>query len=231
MALALLVGCGRAPPPQFEQVGYRDDSVPGQPSSGERGTVKITEVFWSGSVTNDGVWDDDDVFVELRNEGNQPINLSRWRLQLQGPHTRTWVLPDNELVIPVDSHVFLAATDTGCFPNPDLLVPGLSFTFGDPFELTLLDADERLIEPVGSEIAAPFAGGYDGNLSRSMERIELMFGGEGTYPHVWHYYTEGKVDVPNNDRVAASCRERTLASPGRPNSPDYSGAFAAGSLE
>jgi len=73
--------------------------------------------------------------------------------------------------------------------------------------------------------------GYDGVSVRAMERLEIMFGGRGDEPSSWHFYTNAPVDVANNDRVAASCRQRTLASPGRPNSPDYSGAFAAGSFE
>lgn len=223
-------GCGGAPEP-VETVGIRDGVVPGDPNSGERGTVKITEVLWSGSVTDDGSWDATDVFVELRNESVRPTNISGWQLALEGPHEVTWIIPDSLLEIPVDGHVFIAAKSSGCFPDPDLVIPDLKFTYGDPFELTLYDADERLIEPVGNTTAPPYAGGYDGSVSRSMERIELMFGGEGTFPHSWHYYTPAEVDVPNNDRVAVGCRVRTGASPGRPNSPDYSGAFATGSFE
>jgi hypothetical protein len=64
-----------------------------------------------------------------------------------------------------------------------------------------------------------------------MERVELMFGGEGFFPQAWHFYTPAAVDVPNNDRVDPGCLDRTHASPGRANSPDYSGAYASGSLE
>ena len=44
-------------------------------------------------------------------------------------------------------------------------------------------------------------------------------------------YGESPVDTPNNTRVADGCRRRTLASPGAPSSPDYSGAFSSGSFE
>jgi hypothetical protein len=77
----------------------------------------------------------------------------------------------------------------------------------------------------------PFSGGYDGVDSRSMEKIELMFGGRGTEPHAWHFYTDAEVEIPNNDRIAEACVTHTKASPGRANSPDYSGAFASGSFE
>jgi hypothetical protein len=231
MLVLSLLACNRPPPPQFEGVGYRDGLVTSSPNSGERGTIKISEVMWSGSVTNDGTWDPKDVFVELRNESNRPVNVSRWQLELTGPHSQTWVIPDSDLEIAVDDHVFIAAKDSGCFPKPDLVIPEMSFTYGDPFQLTLVDADERLIEPVGSRDAPPFAGGMDGKVSRSMERTELMFGAEGTFPHIWHYYTPTQEDVPNNDRIAEACRKRTLASPGRPNSTDYSGAFATGSFD
>lgn len=224
-------GCG-APPTPSQTVGYRTGLQPGEPNSGERGTIKISEVFWTGSVDNDGRWDPSDVFVELRNESNRPVNVSGWQLVLEGSRNKTWVIPKSELEIPVDGHVFLASKSDGCFPEPDFVLEGLRFMFGDPFELTLLDADERLIEPVGSTTAPPFAGGYDGEVARSMERIQLMFGGEGTFPHSWHYYAEDpNAPFPNDDRVASDCRERTRASPGRPNSKDYSGAFATGSFE
>lgn len=226
----LLLACNTAPVDPTEQVGYRDGLVTGEPNSAERGTVKISEILWSGSV-KDGDWDPYDVFVELRNESNRSINVSGWRLQLEGGHAATWILPQTDLEILVDDHVFIAAQTDGCFPEPDLVVPGLEFTYGDAFELTLLDADERLVEPVGNVNSPPFAGGFDGVVSRSMERIELMFGGEGTFPHSWHFYADGEIDVPNNDRMAEECRELTKASPGRPNSPDYSGAFSTGSFE
>lgn len=231
MWLLPLLACNSAPDAPTEQVGYRDGLVDGEPNSGERGSVKISEVLWSGSVDDDGDWDPTDVFVELRNEGSRNINVSGWRLQLEGGHADTWILPKSALEIPVDGHVFIASKDSGCFPNPDLVVPGLAFTYGDPFELTLLDADERLVEPVGNQDAPPFAGGFDGRLSRSMERIQLMFGGEGGFPHSWHFYAEGEVDVPNDVNIAENCREHTRASPGRANSPDYSGAFSVGSFE
>jgi hypothetical protein len=228
---ALSFGCNPAPAEPEQQVGYRDGVVAGEPNSSERGTIKISEVLWSGSVDGGADWDPSDVFIELRNESNRPVNVSRWRIVMDGSHQETWILPDSDREIGVDEHVFIAATDSRCFPTPDFLLPDLEFQYGDPFRLTLLDSDERLVEPIGSEFAPPFAGGYDGQLSRSMERVQLMFGGEGSTPHSWHFYSEGEIDVPNDDRIAGPCRERTRASPGRPNSPDYSGAFATGSFE
>ncbi|MEZ4239593.1 MAG: hypothetical protein R3F59_26240 [Myxococcota bacterium] len=231
VTLAASAACNPDPGPPAEQVGYRTGLEPGEPNSGERGTVKITEILWSGSVTDDGAWDPEDVFVEFRNESARSVNLSNWVLQMQGSRDVAWRIPQSDLELPVDGHLFIAAKTTGCFPEPDLVLPELAFSYGDPFELTLYDSDERLMEPVGSEYAPPFAGGFDGEISRSMERIELMFGGEGGFPHSWHFYTDKEVSVPNNDRIAVGCRERTKASPGRANSPDYSGAFAAGGLD
>ena len=176
-------------------------------------------------------WDPSDVFVELKNESARPVNVSGWHLILEGVKAITWRIPSSELEIPVGGHVFLAAKDSGCFPEPDWVVPTLAFSYGEPFRLTLRDADERLMEPAGSRDAPPSAGGYDRRVSRSMEKVALMFGGRGTEPHSWHFYTNAEVDVPNDDRMLAGCRVRTGASPGRPNSPDYSGAFASGDFQ
>ncbi len=227
--LFLAAACG-PPEAPVQGVTFRDSDQEG-PNSGERGSVKISEVGWSGSVTDTGAWDPTDVFVEIRNEGNRPLDVAGWQLVIEGAVTTTAVLPANGREIAVGEHWFYATKSSGCFPEPDGVAPALRFTAGDPFEVTLRDADDRLIEPAGSTDAPPFAGGFDLVESRSMERVELMFGGEGTSPNAWHFYTDADVDVPNNDRIADTCRLRTLASPGRPNSPDYSGATASGSLE
>jgi hypothetical protein len=226
--VALLWAC--ADPGESPQtLGYRPDYD--GPSSGERGNVKVSEVGWAGSVTDDGRWDPTDVFVELRNEGSRRVNPSRWQLQVDGAFARTFVLPDSDRVLDVGEHAFVAAKTSGCFPDPDWVIPELALPFDQPLRVTLKDVDERLIDSAGSAHDPPFAGGYDLVQARSMERVELMFGGQGSEPEVWHYYTQSPVDVVNNDRVADGCRVNTLASPGRPNSPDYSGAFASGSFE
>lgn len=225
----LLVGCNADPGEAFQQVGYRNGLDPETPNSGERGSVKISEILWSGAVRNDGAYDPTDVFIEIRNESMRPVNIGSWLLEVEGTMTRTYRIPPLDWKIGVGEHVFIAAKADGCFLEPDILMPELELpSYGDPFRVTLLDADERLMEPAGDKYMPPFAGGYDLRVSRSMEKAELMFGARGGEPHAWHYYTEAEVDVPNNDRVHEACRERTLASPGRPNSPDYSGSFSSG---
>jgi hypothetical protein len=250
--LLLLAACNRDPGELGQTVEYRDGGDGGA-TSGERGTVKITEILWSGSVTgvgDDRRWDPSDVFIELRNEGARAVNLSGWRVELSGGLRKIWVLPDTDLQLAVGQEVLIAAKRTGCFPEPDLVLPELQFVTGDPFRLTLYDADERLMEPAGDDERPPLAGGYDFVTSRSMERINLMFGGDGGQPQSWHFYNEYDCpnevisadpaalaglncfeDQPNNDRMLPACREHTLASPGRPNSPDYSGAYASGGLD
>ncbi len=218
-----------APPPIDEGVDFRDGLSEGEGMSGERGNIKISEVLWSGAVKGD-VWVADDVFVELRNEGVRPIDLSQWRLTLTGPIEETWVLPDLGRLINVGEHVAYAAKNTGCLPLATV-VSGLRLPMDAGFALTLRDRDERLLETIGDVDQLPFAGGYDGALSRSMERSELMFGSDGGNPAAWHFMTGAEVDVPNDDLVHVDCRATTRATPGRPNSPDYAGAFAAGSLE
>ena len=229
--------CNPDPGELDQTVGYRDGSDDG-PTSGERGTVKITEVLWAGSVTNDGTHDLGDVFIELRNESARPIRLTDWQIELTGAIERTFTIPPptefsglEDDLVQVGEHVFIATKTSGCFPAPDFLIPDLVLPHGDAFQLTLRDADERLIEPVGSEYAPAFAGGYDLVRARSMERVELMFGGSGMEPSSWHFYTPSEVDVPNNTQIAEGCQEYTLASPGLPNSPDYSGAYSTGSFE
>lgn len=229
-ALALLLfGCAD-PGEVAQQVGYRDGTDGA--NSGERGTVKITELLWTGSMTNDGERDERDIFLEIRNEGVRPMRLDDWFMIMEGvAGAVTWRVPPMEVPLAVGDHLVIAAKNDGCFPNADLIIPDMYFGRGDGFRVTLRDADERLIEPAGSRTHPPFAGIYDGQVVRSMEKIELVFGGRGSEAKSWHHYTKAPVEVPNNDEIAENCRERTLASPGRPNSPDYSGAFSAGGTD
>lgn len=246
LGAALLLGPGcTAPEAPTETVGYRDGAQ-GGPTSGERGTVQIYEILWSGSVKGE-TWDPKDVFVELRNVGSRPVNLSRWRLRLSGTYSRNFVLPDFDKPLEVGDQLVIAAKSDGCFPDPDVLLPDLVFPLDDAFELGLVDADERLMETAGDRNFVPFAGGYDLTTSRSMERIPLMFGADSNRSQAWKFYqavhcpgdTEGLncfIDgtgkaSPNNDRVLPECRRHTHASPGQANSPDYSGSFANGSFE
>ena len=225
----LLSGCNPDPGETTQTIGYRD-GTDGETSSGERGTVKISEVLWSGSVRVAGAHAPCDEFMVLLSDRDSIAAAPSWQIEIDSGSLITLVLP--ELApIPVGEHIFIATKNTGCFPTPDAVLPELSLAYGEPFRLTLLDFDERLIEPIGSSGSPPFAGGYDLVRSRSMERVELMFGGSGMAPGSWHFYTPAEVDVVNNDRIAGGCQALTQASPGRPNSPDYSGAYSTGSFE
>ncbi len=255
LLLAVLgTACGD-PSDQLEQtVDFRDgvdDDPQGQdePTTGERGTVKIAEINAAGTVRDDGTWDPSDVWIELRNEGARPINLSRWRLEVEGPWTYTTRIPTSDRKVDVGEHVVITAKADGCVVEPDLVASDLRLpTNGDAFQITLLDADEHLIDGAGSDEAPPFAGGYDGRAAYAMERIHLMFGQNGGSPQVWQFHNRtpcpnsvvaadggGNLScfesIPNNDRLAPDCRRWTYATPGRPNSPDYSGAYASGGFD
>lgn len=230
--LTLAAGCP-APDESALEVGYRD-VLSGSGTNGERGNVMISEILWSGSIkeTDSGpVYDPDDVFIELRNTGARPLNLSGWYIEVRGVRQQVFRLPETDFVLDVADEALIVAKTDGCFPEPDLVLEGLELPRNDPFSLTLRDVDERLINGAGDYSMPPFAGGYDLVMSRSMEMANIMFGARGNQPHAWHHYTDAEVDIPNQTRMLESCRRFTGASPGLPNSPDYAGAFASGALD
>ena len=95
--------------------------------------------------------------------------------------------------------------------DADVVMSDLRFPTNDPFRLTLSDSDERLIGPSAARPCRR-SPGLRPVRSRSMERIEMMFGGYGSEPQAWHYYTPllNAGDVENNDLVAINCREGAL---------------------
>lgn len=240
--VALLSACP-APEEAALEVGYRD-GLTSTGQNGERGNVMISEVLWSGSVKvvdGERIYDPTDIFIELRNTGLRPLDVQGWFLEVRGAERRTWRLPMGEPIpLPVAGEVWFAAKTDGCFPEPDAVIEGLELPLGDPFSITLRDADERLINGAGDYSMPPFAGGYDLVMSRSMEMTNIMFGARGNYPHAWHHWTDKEPADWRPDRdppysyqqnMLESCREFTGASPGVPNSPDYAGSFASGATD
>ena len=260
LSALLAFACNTAiePDGRDQQTGYRSGSVEDDYlSNGERGNITITEVFWSGSVedTGDGYrWDPTDVFIEVQNKHPRPVYLTGWLVKVEKgradegifPHPRanrseqTLVIPERTNGQPLypNDYAIIAAKNTGAFPDADYVLDGLSLPQG-PFEITIRDLDERLIDHIGDDRKPPFAGSWDGVVSRSMERIQLIFNNRGSRDSAWHTY--GLNDFDEGDRgafhtrlrtrIAERYQARTFASPGGPNSPDYSGNTSSGSFE
>jgi len=224
--LVLVAGCNGAPEAKFDQSPlYRTPGSEGS-TSGERGNVAITEINFAGSVTNDGTHDWDDIFIELRNGGERPVDVTDWRLRVRGGVRETYRIPDSE-PIPPNEYMVIARKEDGAFGEvADAILPDLELG-RKHVHLTLFDSDTRLIGSVGSGRRRVFAGGWDTSVVRSMERVQLLFDNPGTRSRAWHAYSaeRGFETVPGN------YRERTLASPGAANSRDYSGSTANGSFE
>ena len=212
--------------PEFRSV------EPDEPSSGERGMMMITELHYAGSVTDDGqTYDPDDVFIEVRNHHPRPINLTGWHLILEGDVIRTIRLPTiSKPVMPNEFFVF-AAKNTGAFKGvgqdyAGIVLPELEL--GKRYvKVELRDNDLRLIESAGHDGLTVFSGGYDTQTSRSMERVQMLFGNQGGISRSWHAYS----DAIGLSTVSDGYRQRTLASPGEANSEDYSGSAAAGDFD
>ena len=241
-----------------ESTGYRSGTAnDGYTSNGERGNIGITEVFWSGSVRetpNGPVHDPTDVFVELQNKHPRPVYLKGWLLKIETGHgdegltykprpmrsEQTFILPERQNGQPIypNEYVIVALKNTGAFPKADYIVDGFRLPTG-PFEVTLRDLDERLIDHIGDDRKPPFAGSWDGVTSRSMERIQLIFNNRGDRDAAWHSYSLNDFDEDYRgafhqrlrNQIAPEYQAHTFATPGGPNSPDYSGNMSAGDFQ
>ena len=240
-----------------ESVGYRSGTAADDyTSNGERGNVSISEINWAGSVANDsGAHDKNDIFIELQNKHPRPIFLKGWLLTIEAghhtdglrhPHSRrdrssiSYVLPARENGKPVETNEFviISRKRNGAFADADFFIEDLAIPEG-PFEMTLQDLDERLIDHIGDDRKQPFAGAWDGVTARSMERIQLIFNNRGNRDSAWHSYSLNDFDVGRRaeyhqllrSRVGENYVNKTFATPGMPNSPDYSGNTSSGSFE
>ncbi len=214
-----------------EQVLYRWDQED-TPSSAERGSVLINEIMWAGSVDDDGNYDPDDVFVELRNEYHRPVNLSGWRLIVRGDYEYSLRLPDFEEALDPNDHLVIAAKEDGAFGEVADVIDERLKLGKRAVRVQLRDYDHRLIEAGGSETDRPFAGGYDLVTARSMERTQALFDNNGTQDRSWTANIDDITgDVEARSGIREGWRQHTLASPGEPNSADYSGATAGGGFD
>ena len=232
LALLTLWGCNPDPGLSPSTPNYRSVSEDGEPSSGERGNMMITEIGWAGSVNNEGVWDPDDVFLEFQNKHPRPINITDWRLQIEGDIIQAHRIrpasgePALTAIRPNDFFVIAAKRDGAFGERADLIMPELKL--GKAYlHIELRDADRRLIEGAGSDSERLFTGGWDTYSTRTMERAQVIFGNQGGNSRNWHAYSQDE----GHENVAEGYRERTFASPGVANSADYSGSASAGGFE
>lgn len=223
-------GCNNADPGFSEQTPLYRSADPktaeeNETTSGERGSVQITEINWAGSVTDDGTHDWDDEFIELQNKSERTLNLTDWRLQIRGDHDDTFRIPD---VPPISTNEYLviAKKENGAFGEvADAFLPEMDL--GREFvKVRLKDSDERLMGSAGSEHLEIFTGGWDTVSVRSMERVQLLFTNSGSNSRAWHAYSDNK----GLDTIAEGYRQHTLASPGEANSTDYSGSTSSGNF-
>ena len=260
--LLLVTGCETEPDssgPQYT-TGYRSGVEVGNTafdytSSGERGSMWVTEVNWAGSVEgalNARVHHPDDIFIEIQNRHPRDMWLTRWIVVVKtssnldrlpndylfrNDATRAWVLPAPRSGRPLapNAYAVIAARDDGAFASADYIVPGFTLPQG-PFEIELYDPDERIIDAVGDVHKELFAGAWDQVTARSMERSQVLFGNLGGRDASWHSYSLNDFDQGSlgqqhaelRANVAEGWRTLTFATPGLPNSPDYSGSVSSG---
>ncbi len=166
----------------------------------KRGCLIVTEVNWAGSMTNGGVYDPDDDFIEVNNRDcNKPVDLTGWEFVMDGDVVRTFVVPEapsgkSNIIQPAELRV-LIAKENGAFRanssngyDPivmsDLKLPEESWT------IETFTAEHFLIENAfNNREGKPLAGGTDGFTVRSMERTDDNFDEEGTSVTSWHSYT------------------------------------------
>lgn len=221
-------GCNGEPGLSEQTPLYRPPSEEGA-SSGERGSMMISEINFAGSVkqTDNGTTHDwDDIFIEFQNKSERTVDMTGWRLRVRGDIDRTYVLPETGPIEPNEFFVIARKRDGAFGEAADVFIEDLELGKKQVF-IELVDKDERLMTVVGSEHRRIFAGGWDTVSVRSMERVQILFSNSGTQSRSWHAYSANK----GFETIPEAYRKFTLASPGAANSTDYSGSTSSGNFE
>jgi hypothetical protein len=175
--------------------------------------VWISEINWAGSMSDGGLADPADKFIELHNRSTRPIDISGWQVTGTAASALSWrilmhIVPRGALLAPGGRFVIALSTNRAFAPPAVSTDPFLylhhpqdqNFVF-----LTLKDRDGRIIDEAGSGIQAPFAGSQNSGGYASMERI----GTNGRSAASW----QNTVTV-STQSVRAGYRMLTRATPG-----------------
>ena len=200
------------------------------------GDITFNEIMWYGAHPND--IDGFDEFIELKNHTAHDIELDLWQIAnpddfvLGFPPGST--LPANGLFTVVDHVVERyedgAPQDEGtAYLSGDLVVNAFNdnrqarlYLKDSAQELFLLDPEATRMDTAGDG-GPPFAGGPDGPVARSMERLDPP--GDGTDPAQWAdciaptggiWVNPDPVDL--DDPSGDTYRDIIIATPGEPNS-------------
>lgn len=226
LIVLLLAACNGDPGVPENTPLYRHAGSDGA-SSGERGSMMVNEIHFAGSVSDRGVYDADDVFIELLNKHPRPINVSGWRIEVDGDINASYRIPPVDFAIAPNDYFVIARKNDGAFADiADVFIDNLQLG-SKVVKVELRDHDRRLMEDGGSTTERVFTGGYDGVTSRSMERVSIIFGNRGSISRNWHAYS----DDTGFNTINEGYRQFTLASPGAANSPDYTGNASSGGFE
>ena len=191
----------------------------------EPGDITINEVMWYGAHPNDV--DGFDEFIELKNNTDRDISLDLWSIANADdfvvglppgstiPAGGTFSIVDHTIEAYVDG---APQDENTAFLTGDLVVNAFNdnrqarlYLKDTALELFLKDPDNNVMDVAGDG-GPPFAGGPDGDVIRSMERIPGTVNGD--LPGAWRMCTapEGGMNV-NPDY-----RDLIRATPGEENS-------------
>lgn len=212
----------------FENVWAKGKRM-GQDFLGETvppGAITIDEVMWYGVHDNDP--DGHDEFIELRNHTDQDIVLDLW--QIANPDDVIVGFPPGS-TIPAGGRFLIVdhnleryqdgapQDEATAFLGGDLVVNAFNdnrqarlYLKDGALELILKDPANRVMDVAGDGGPA-FAGGLDGGVIRSMERIEGAK--DGTKRSSWKACTAPEGGV----MVNPDYRHFIIATPGEQNSP------------
>ena len=213
----------------------------------KRGCMIIEEINWVGSLRNDGSYDADDDFLEMRNRTcNKAVDLTGWELIMEGEFNRIYIIPSgpNNIIQPNQLAVLINKRDGAFRENgtyKPIVVPGMIFPHRS-FTIETRTAENFLMENAVNNLEGePLAGGYDGYTIRSMERTEDTFDEEGSRFASWHSSTPCNEEYASSDMLlfGTGCgmadsplgrtginiyqdyTQRTFATPGEKNTLNY----------
>ncbi|HCL55566.1 MAG TPA: hypothetical protein DHW82_00955 [Spirochaetia bacterium] len=144
--------------------------------------IILSEVMWAGSVSDEGISDTADDWIEARNISDKYLSTQNLKFKRIG--SSYWSITGIDMILPPQGNLVVARKNTGIFSQSQPLYfavkSALSLTQADTYDLEIRLVDETLLDTVLGTAIIQNGSYLNSNYSKSMVRMDGNIWGTST---------------------------------------------------